>query len=71
MTLVNLITPVAYIQNLEAGLSIGTVTVTLIIISFSSFTLSFIPNLKPSFSANPSHCSLSFSSGLTCFRAVD
>ena len=29
-------------------------------------TLSFIPELKPSFSANPSHCSLSFSSsGLT------
>ena len=41
-------------------------TVTLIIISFPSPTLSFIPNLKPSFSANPSHCSLSFStSGLT------
>jgi len=28
-------------------------------------TLSFIPGLKPSFSANPSHCSFSFSSGLT------
>jgi len=41
-------------------------TVTLIIISFSSPTLSFIPDLKPSFSANPSHRSLSFtSSGLT------
>ena len=25
-------------------------------------TLSFIPGLKPSFSANPFHCSLSFSS---------
>ena len=37
-------------------------TATLIIISFSSPTLSFIPDLKPSFSANPSHCSLSFSS---------
>ena len=38
-------------------------TVTLIpIISFSSPTFSFIPDLKPSFSANPSHCSLSFSS---------
>jgi len=37
-----------------------------IIISFPSPTLSFIPDLKPSFSANPSHCSLSFSSsGLT------
>ena len=41
-------------------------TVILIIISFPSPTLSFIPDLKPSFSANPSHCSLSFSSpGLT------
>jgi len=29
---------------------------------FSSPTLSFIPDLKPSFSANLSHCSLSFSS---------
>jgi len=36
-------------------------TVILIIISCPSF----IPDLKPSFSANPSHCSLSFSSGLT------
>ena len=37
-----------------------------IIISFSSPTLSFIPDLKPSFSANSSHCSLSFfSSELT------
>ena len=34
----------------------------IIIISFSSPTHSFIPGLKPSFSANPSHCSLSFSS---------
>jgi len=34
----------------------------LIIISFPPPTLSFIPDLKPSFSANPSHCSLSFSS---------
>ena len=41
-------------------------TATLIIISFSSPTLSFTPDLKPSFSANPFHCSLSFSSsGLT------
>jgi len=41
-------------------------TATLIIISFSSPTLFFIPDLKPSVSANPSHCSLSFSSsGLT------
>jgi len=41
-------------------------TVILIIISISSPTLSFIPDLKRSFSANPSHCSLSFSSlGLT------
>jgi len=38
----------------------------LIIISFPSPTHSFIPGLKPSFSTNPSHCSLSFSSsGLT------
>jgi len=35
-------------------------TVILIIISFPSPTLSFIPGLKPSFSANLSHCSLSF-----------
>ena len=34
----------------------------LIIISFPSPTLPFSPDLKPSFSANPSHCSLSFSS---------
>ena len=43
-------------------------TVTLIIISFPSPTHSFIPglNAKPSFSANPSRRSLSFSySGLT------
>ena len=38
------------------------VTVTLIIVSFPSPTLSFIPDSKPSFSANPSHCSLYFSS---------
>jgi len=37
-------------------------TVILIIISFSSPTHSFIPGLKPSFSASPSHFSLSFSS---------
>jgi len=37
-----------------------------VIISLPSPTLSFIPDLKASFSANPSHCSLSFSSsGLT------
>jgi len=41
-------------------------TVILIIISFPSPTLSFIPDSKTSFFANPSHCSLSFSSpGLT------
>jgi len=41
-------------------------TVTLIIISFSSPTLSFIADLKPAFLQNPSHCSLSLSSsGLT------
>ena len=40
-------------------------TVVLIIISFPSLTHSFIPGLQPSFSAHPSHCSLSFfSSGL-------
>ena len=32
------------------------------LVSFSSPTLSFIPDLKLSFSANPSHYSLSFSS---------
>ena len=37
-----------------------TVILIIIIISFPSPTLSFIPDLKPSFSANPSHCSLSF-----------
>ena len=38
----------------------------ILIISFLSPTHSFIPGLKPSFSANPSHRSLSFSSsGLT------
>jgi len=43
-----------------------TLTVILIVISFPLPTLFFIPGLKPSFSANPSHCSLSFSSsGLT------
>jgi len=35
-------------------------TVILIIISFLSPSLCFIPDFKPSFSANPSHCSLSF-----------
>ena len=33
---------------------------TVTIISFSSPTVSFIPDLKPFFSANPSHCSLFF-----------
>jgi len=37
-------------------------TVILITISFSITPHSFIPGLKPSFSANPSHRSLSFSS---------
>ena len=36
------------------------ILIIVIIISFPSPTLSFIPDLKPSFSANPSHCSLSF-----------
>jgi len=41
-------------------------TIILIIISFPSPTHSFVPGLKPSFSANPSHRRLSFSSsGLT------
>ena len=35
-------------------------TFTLIIISISSPTLSFIPDLKPYFSANPSHLRLPF-----------
>jgi len=35
-------------------------TVILVIISFRSSTLFFIPDLKPSFSANPSHCSFLF-----------
>ena len=43
-------------------------TFVLIIISFPSPTHSFIPGLKPSFAANPSHRSLSFSSsGLTAW----
>jgi len=42
------------------------IIIIIIIISFPSPTHSFIPGLKPSFSANHSHCSLSFSSsGLT------
>ena len=42
----------------------------LIIISFLSPTLSIIPDLETSYSANPSHCSLSFSSsGLTTWIA--
>ena len=41
-------------------------TVILIIINFPSRTHSFIPGLKPFFSANPSHYSFSISSsGLT------
>ena len=36
-------------------------TVIVIIISFPSPALCFVPDLKPSFSANPSHCSLFFS----------
>ena len=35
-------------------------TLILIIISIQSSPHSFIPGLKPSFSANPSHCSLFF-----------
>ena len=47
-------------------------TVILIIISFPSPTHSFIPGLKFSFSANPSHHSLSFSSsGLTTWIPPD
>ena len=41
------------------AIKLPTTHCTLIIISFSSPTLSFIPDLKPSFSANPSQCSLS------------
>jgi len=48
------------------GHSFMPLTVIFIIISFPSSTHSFIPDLKPSFSANPSHCRLSFCySGLT------
>ena len=43
-------------------------TVTLIIISFPSPTLSFIPDSKPSFSASASHCSFSFSSSVLTTR---
>jgi len=46
-------------------------TVILIIISFPSPTHSFIPGLKPSFSANRAHRSLSFSSGLTTWIPPD
>jgi len=44
-----------------------TVILIIIIISFPPINHSFIPGLRPSFSANPSHRSLSFSSssGLT------
>jgi len=42
-----------------------TVTLVIKLISFPSPTLSFIPDIKPSFSANPSHCSLFSSSELT------
>jgi len=42
-------------------------TVILIIISFPSSTHSFIPDLKPSLSANPPHRSLFSSSGLTTY----
>jgi len=44
----------------ESYMSFMPLTVILIIISFPSLTLSFIPDLKLSFSLNPSHCSLSF-----------
>jgi len=46
-------------------------TVILIIISFPSPTHSFIPGLKPSFSANRAHRSLSFSSRLTTWIPPD
>jgi len=42
------------------------IIIIIIIISFPSPTLSLIPDSKPPFSANLSHCNLSFSSsGLT------
>jgi len=44
----------------ESYMSFMPLTVILIIISFPSLTISFIPDLKLSFSLNPSHCSLSF-----------
>jgi len=43
-------------------LHLKTTTTMLVTISFPSPTRSYIPGLKPSFSANPSHRSLSFSS---------
>ena len=57
--------PVRWIQTklvfpIDSTWSFMPLTATLIIISFSSPTLSFIPDLKLSFSANLSHCSLSF-----------
>jgi len=54
-------------KHLTVEYTVGVLlTVILIISSIPSPTHSFIPGLKPSFSANPSHCSLSFSSsGLT------
>jgi len=51
-----------YLQNRIRSFMLLTV----ILISFPSPTHPFIPGLKPSFSANPSHCSIFFSSsGLT------
>jgi len=46
--------------SLSLGLYSQESTFPLVIISFPSPTLSFILDLKPSFTANPSHCSPSF-----------
>ena len=52
--------------TIEFYMVVMLLTFILITISIPSPPHSFIPDLKPSFSANPSHCSLSFSSsGLT------
>jgi len=49
-------------KNQRSCCGAGESEVILIIISFPSPTYSFIPGLKPSFSANPSHRCLTFSS---------
>ena len=43
----------------------------IIIISFPSPTLFFIPDLKPSFCANPSHCSCHAPNSVRRLQATD